>query len=619
LILSGVVFVASDRLSVQGMVAQRMRTLAEMFARSSATALSTGDPVLATRILAGLSSDTHILSARILTGAGEPFAEYVREGESPESAVRGRDLMRGEPEHFYASELVVTQPIALVGQPKGLLVLRSDLKERDERIRAQATLVAVVSLIALGAALVFGRLAQRSISEPILELVQAAHRIAAHNDFSMRPRPRGSDEIGALVLAFNHMLDGLQLRDEELRSTHQELERRITDADQANRMKDEFLATLSHELRTPLNAILGWSHILRRGGLDPEAVDRALETISRNALAQGQIVADILDMQRIADGKLRLNLQSVDLGPLVRRALDTISPAARARDIEMQAVMGEDVPPVLGDEGRLQQVMWNLLSNAVKFTPKGGRVRVELRLVDSLVEVTVGDTGPGLDPAFIPFVFDRFRQADSSSTRRHGGLGIGLAIVRNLVELHGGTVSAANREDGGGAVFVVRLPGPSVPSSGGADASEEPRSEADRSVSLHAAPSLQGVRVLVVDDDMDSREIIAATLVRCGAEVATANSAEEGMAALILRPPHVLLSDIEMPDEDGYSFMRRIRQLPAEKGGRTLAAAVTAYAGAEDRMRALAAGFQMHVAKPVQPAELAAVVASLARGPLRQA
>jgi hypothetical protein len=331
-------------------------------------------------------------------------------------------------------------------------------------------------------------------------------------------------------------------------------------------------------------------------------------------LNQGQLVADILDMQRMAGGKLRLNLRGLDLGPVIQRAIDTVTPAAEAKQIEIHAVLDPEAGPVLGDEDRLQQVMWNLLSNAVKFTPKGGRVQVGLVRVDSHVEITVEDSGPGLEPGFIPYAFDRFRQADSSSTRRHGGLGLGLAIVRNLVELHGGSVAADNRTVGTGALFVVRLPRMSVRPALHAISAEGRHPAVDQHVSMDAAPSLHGIRVLVVDDEFDSRELIAAALGRCGAEVVSAASSEEALAHLKGQRHDVLVSDIEMPGEDGYAFLEKVRRLPPDEGGLTPAVALTAYAGTEDRMHALAAGFQIHVPKPVQPAELALVVSSLARG-----
>jgi signal transduction histidine kinase/ActR/RegA family two-component response regulator len=617
LLLSSAVFLVYDRASVQEMIARRLHSQAEIVAFNSATALVFGDPESAVRTLAGLRSDAHVMDARIFTPEGRLFAEYLRTGHRPPVAAQSQETGEGVTERFEGNDLVVAHPILFETKRVGTLVVRCDLVERDELFRTYAAIVAVVFFMALGVAVSFGRIAQRSISEPILELAHLARHIAEQSDFSVRARMQSQDEVGTLVGAFNHMLDGLQGRDDELRVTHAELERRIKEADEANRLKDEFLATLSHELRTPLNAILGWAEILRRGGLDPSGIDEALETISRNALAQGQIVADILDMQRIASGKLRLNLQALDLASVVRRAIGTVSPAAQAKQIAIHEVMDPSVGPVLGDEDRLQQVMWNLLSNAVKFTPKGGRVMVELLKINSHVELTVEDTGPGLDPEFIPFAFDRFRQADSSSTRRHGGLGLGLAIVRNLVELHGGSVAAGNRSVATGALFVVRLPRMSVRPPQHLLAGEGRHPDAERPVSLAAAPNLHGIRVLVVDDELDSREITVAVLARCGADVSSVGSADEAVPVLKRSRPHVILSDIEMPDEDGYSLMRRIRQLPVDEGGMTPAAALTAYASTEDRMRALGAGFQMHVPKPVQPAELAAVVASLARGPAR--
>lgn len=614
LLLSSAAFLIYDRTSVERSMARRLNGEAEIVGFNSATAIVFRDPDSAAKMLAALQSDVHVAKAFIYLDGGRLFAQYVRGGGNPASAVPPAPASSAPSERFEADELIVTRPILFEGNPVGTLVIYSNVLERAERFRTYALIVAFVSLAALGVALAIGRLAQRSVSEPILELAQAASLIAEQNDFAVRAQSRASDEVGVLVGAFNHMLDGLQRRDEELRKTHAELEARIKEADEANRLKDEFLATLSHELRTPLNAILGWTQLLRIG-LDPEAADRALETISRNALTQSQLVADILDMQRIVGGKLRLNLRALDLAPVIQRAVDTVNPAAEAKEVEIQTLLDSDAGPVLGDEDRLQQIMWNLLTNAVKFTPKGGRVRVGLIKVNSHVEISVEDTGPGLAEEFIPYAFDRFRQADSSSTRRHGGLGLGLAIVRNLVELHGGTVAADNRSVGSGALFVVGLPRMSVRPVPYGQTPEARHPSADHEVPMAAAPSLHGIRVLVVDDELDSREIICAALARCGADVASVGSAQEALVVLQRDRHDVLVSDIEMPDEDGYSLLRKVRLLPPDQGGLTPAAALTAYASTEDRMRALAAGFQIHVPKPVQPAELAVVVLSLAHGP----
>jgi PAS domain S-box-containing protein len=396
---------------------------------------------------------------------------------------------------------------------------------------------------------------------------------------------------------------------------YQDQSRLRSEAEEANRLKDEFLATVSHELRTPLNSMFGWIRMLRAGRVNEADKARALEIIDRNAQAQAQIIEDILDMSRIITGKLRLDLQPVELPLVIEAAVDSIRPAAEAREIKLQVLLDTKAGPVLGDPNRLQQIIWNLLSNSVKFTPKGGRVRVQLERINSHVEITVADTGHGISPEFLPHVFDRFRQADSSNTRAHGGLGLGLAVVRHLVELHGGTVSAASAGEGQGATFTVRLPLTVVrdtPDRLPSRAKELFGDAREASWTLALPPDLTGVRVLIVDDEADARELLTAVIGQCGAEVAVAASAMEGLDTVREWQPQVIVSDIGMPDEDGYNFIRRVRTLPPEAGGNTPAAALTAYARMEDRVRALSAGYQTHVAKPVDPAELAAVVASLA-------
>jgi len=382
-----------------------------------------------------------------------------------------------------------------------------------------------------------------------------------------------------------------------------------TEAEEANRLKDEFLATLSHELRSPLNAIVAWSHILGEPGLDPATAGRAVQAIDRNARSQVQIVADILDVSRIITGKFRMSLSPVRLVEVIEAAADTVRPAAQARDIRIELAIDPAVGPVLGDAGRLQQVIWNLLSNATKFAPTGGRVQVRLEEAGSCVELSVTDDGPGIDPAFLPYVFDRFRQADSSSTRRHAGLGLGLAIVRHLVELHGGTVEARNRADRSGAVLFVRLPRQQAASTDASTAEYVPPNA--RETWTRPTASLQGVSVLVVDDEADTRDAMAIGLGRYGARVTTASSASEAICALGRERHQVLVADIGMAGEDGYALLQKVRMLPSERGGATPAIALTGYASQQDRMDALHGGFQMHVSKPVTPAELAAAVASL--------
>ncbi len=383
-------------------------------------------------------------------------------------------------------------------------------------------------------------------------------------------------------------------------------------AEESNRLKDEFLATLSHELRTPLTAILGWSSMLRSGRLDAETFDSAIEIIERNARMQQQIIDDILDVSRVITGKLRFDPQPTDIRRVVEEAVDTVRPAAGAKNIALMTSFDPRMRLVTGDSSRLQQIVWNLLSNAVKFTPIGGKVGVLLEHTESHVRLTVADTGPGIRPDFLPYVFDRFRQGDQSTTRAFGGLGLGLAIVRHLVELHGGTVGAASDGEGRGATFMVELPSMETrKAEGGRRIEEEAKSEA---AIRHPQPtSLRGLRVLVVDDEPDALDLIRVVLEQRGAEVSTANSAAAAFDALEAGRPDVLVCDIGMPGEDGYGLIRRVRALGAASGGETPAIALTAYARAEDRLRALRAGYQMHVPKPVDLAELIAVIISIVK------
>ena len=380
-------------------------------------------------------------------------------------------------------------------------------------------------------------------------------------------------------------------------------------AEEANRTKDDFLATVSHELRTPLTAILGWSSILRTGSLTPEKQARALETVERSARAQAQIVDDLLDISRIVAGRMRLDMQPVRLEPVVEAALDTVRPSAAARDIRIETQLEPGAGPVKGDAQRLQQVAWNLLTNAIKFTPDGGRVGLRLRRVEDHVELQVTDSGKGIDPAFLPHVFERFRQADGSSTRRYGGLGLGLAIVRHLVEMHGGTVQAYSEGEGHGSSFTLRLPLAVARTPEGASSANTPVIT-DPSLAAYL-PDLTGVRVLVVDDEQSTRELLRALLEERGAAVSSASSAAEALEQLQRAPPDLLVSDIGMPDADGYTFIRQVRALPPAQGGQVPAAALTAYTRLEDRTRVLSAGFQVYVPKPVDPIELVMALANL--------
>ncbi|KYF74224.1 hypothetical protein BE17_21920 [Sorangium cellulosum] len=373
-------------------------------------------------------------------------------------------------------------------------------------------------------------------------------------------------------------------------------------------MKDEFLATLSHELRTPLNAILGWSELLLEQSGDAAELRQGLETIARNARAQAQLIEDLLDMNRIISGKVRLDVQRTDLAAVVDAAVDSVRPSVEAKGIRLRKVIDPLAGPVSGDPNRLQQVVWNLLSNAVKFTPRGGKIDVLLERVSSHIEITVHDSGVGIAPELLSQIFERFRQADSSTTRRFGGLGLGLSIVKQLVELHGGTVHAESSGAGQGSTFVVCLPLHVV--------REAP--EREHPTTAKAIPprqgeiALAGIKVLVVEDEPDARELLKWVLARSKADVVTASSATEGFDLVRTAHPDVVVSDIGMPGKDGYQFMREVRSLPPSEGGKVPAIALTAFARSEDRTKAMLAGYQVHLAKPIEPRELAATIRSLA-------
>jgi signal transduction histidine kinase/CheY-like chemotaxis protein len=379
-------------------------------------------------------------------------------------------------------------------------------------------------------------------------------------------------------------------------------------AEDANHLKDEFLSTVSHELRTPLTAINGWALMLRGGRLDAAQAERALDTIVRSAKSQNQLIDDLLDVSRIITGKLRLEATPLNLGSVIESAVDTVRPAAEAKGIHLSVSLDPTAETVSGDAERLQQVVWNLLSNAVKFAPKGGRVEVRLERADSHVEIVVTDNGQGIKPEFLPYVFEHFRQEDSGANRQHGGLGLGLAIVRHIVELHGGTVHAASEGLGKGATFTVALPIAAIR----AVAPDESRGKAaDGILAPENPPSLEGMRALFVDDEADARELITQMLAQVGAEVRTAASATEALAACDEWRPDVIISDIGMPGEDGYVLMKKLRARESERGGHIPAIALTAYGRREDRQRALSVGYESHIPKPVEPTELLAVVASL--------
>ena len=389
-------------------------------------------------------------------------------------------------------------------------------------------------------------------------------------------------------------------------------ERLFRQAEESSRLKEEFLATISHELRTPLSAILGWARMLRLGQLSKESETKALDTIERNARAQAQLVDDLLDVSRIITGKLRMDVRPADPNSFIDAAVEAVRPAAEAKGVRMQKVMDTGAISVPGDPVRLQQVVWNLLSNAIKFTPRGGRVQIRSERVNSHLEIVVSDTGQGIPPDFLPHVFDRFRQADQKTSRQYGGMGLGLSIVRHLVELHGGTVSATSEGEGRGATFTVKLPITPVyqldPSGSRVHPAARNLLPADDS-----PDRLDGLKILVVDDEPDTRELLKQGLEYCGAKVKVVGTAAEAVDGLVTFLPDILISDIGMPEVDGYDLIRQIRELPANMGRKIPAIALTAYTRVEDRLAALRAGYDMHVPKPVELTELVAVAATVVR------
>jgi len=451
----------------------------------------------------------------------------------------------------------------------------------------------------------------RTITKPIGELRAAAEALG--NRQSPQPPQTSIQEIHEVGAALRSAADQLVAADVEREALLRNERQAREAAESADRAKDEFMAIVSHELRTPLNAVYGWARLLQSGQVrDEQTIARAMDAILRNSSVQVQLIDDLLDVSRITSGKMRLTMARVEIAGVLQSAVDAVRPAAAAKGIAIDVAVAPDVGAVTGDAARLQQVMWNLLMNAVKFTPGGGEIRVEADRAEAGIHVVVRDTGQGIAPEILPHVFERFRQADSSSTRAHGGLGLGLALVKHLVELHGGTVAAASEGEGRGATFTVNLPVATAasPPPGQAGApSELPGVDGTGSVAR-----LDGVRVLVTDDDGDGVKLVEAILGRAGAAVRSCDSAAAALDLLKAWRPDVLLSDIGMPGEDGYSLIRKVRALPADTGGETPAIALTGFGRTQDRQRALAAGFHLHVAKPVDPAELTILIAGLAGG-----
>jgi signal transduction histidine kinase/CheY-like chemotaxis protein len=453
--------------------------------------------------------------------------------------------------------------------------------------------------------------AQRVATQGVLQTAQGALKTAQGQLETALGRLTNAHEEISTGLAEKRTASATATADAKTHGRELDSERSLrSEAERVGRIKDEFLANLSHEIRTPLNAILGWSQILKPGETPHEELVEGLEIITRNARTQAKLIDDLLDMSRIISGKMRLDVQRMDLPTVIDAAIESVSLAAQAKGLKLQKVIDPIAGPVTGDPNRLQQIVWNLLSNAIKFTPRGGKVQVVVERSNSHVELSVSDTGKGIAAEFLPHVFERFSQADNSATRLYSGLGLGLAIVKSLAELHGGSVRVKSGGIDKGTTFIVSLPVSVVHT---LDKNENRlRSLPGKHESLLVKANLKGIKVTVVDDDADAIGLVRRVLENCGATVEACTSALSCLARFPTWLPDVLISDIGMPEMDGYTLIEKIRKLPPESGGQVAAIALTAFAGSDDRRLAMMAGFDIHVAKPVEPGELAAVVSRLA-------
>ncbi len=587
LLVAGSALAVLDYLEVRRESIAALELQTRIVAVNSSAPLAFGDRASGAEMLAVFQARPRVAEAVVYDRNGEPFARYAWSLEAPPG-------LPPQPAGFVWHDrwLTLAMPIVDRGEQLGMLQVVLDFDQVRLRLFGNLLLSTLITAVATLLVFLFSRGIRNVLMRPIATLHNTVRAVSSSGDYSLRATKLSDDELGAFTDAFNHMLARIEQQDQEIKLAR-------ADAEAASRLKDEFLATLSHELRTPLTPILGWAQILRQVAADQPRVLQGAEVIERNARTQAQIVDDLLDMSRIISGKLRLRPLPIDLSTVVEAALETVGPAADARQITIDRRFDRPLPTVLGDSHRLQQVVWNLLSNAIKFTDHGGRVQVRLRALDRDVELAVIDSGQGIRTEFLPFVFDRFRQADSSSTRTHGGLGLGLAIARHLVELHGGTIAVDSGGPGRGAEFRVRLP------QGGRGNDQA----ADRTPDSAASPTLPsgrlaGRRVLLVEDDSDTREIICQWLAGEGATVRAVGSAAEAFTELPRFDPDLLVSDIGMAGCDGIELIRRLRVLPGRDAERLPAVAVSAFARSDDRALALASGYQRHLAKPLEQREL---------------
>jgi signal transduction histidine kinase/ActR/RegA family two-component response regulator len=607
-IIGGAVHLATAYVTARGQAQEDAETQAQLVVDNAVDGVRFKDAVYAREQMDMLRTTSGFRAACLYDPSQQLFVEELADGDAPCPAAAPEIGSR-----ISGARLDVTR-LAERDGVRATLYFRSDVSRVQSRIQQQAFVVLAVMLIAFGVATLLSARLQAFVSEPVAELSRTATAISKGGDYSNRPVRRTDDELGDLVDAFNRMLDRIESREADLSKANEDLRHEIAERKrveqeraellvrerEANRLKDQFLATLSHELRTPLNAILGWTKLLRGKALPAASADQALEKVERNAMVQARLVEDLLEISRITTGKMRLDMREIDLVALATTAVDSIRPAAEARGVSLEAALSAIALHTVGDPDRLQQVIWNLLSNAVKFTPAGGRARIEINRRGEMDEIVVSDTGIGIEPTFLPNVFETFRQADASATRMHGGLGLGLSIVRNLVELHGGSVEAHSEGTDQGATFTVRLP---------VRVASRP-SRAPVMARRFDAQALAGYRVLIVEDDPDTRQLIESALFAGGAIVFSAGSADEGLALWRREHPHALISDIAMPGRDGYSLMRELTAAPAADMPRVMIA-LSAYAGPQDYQRSIDAGFHRHLAKPVDPVSLVEIVREL--------
>ena len=617
LVLASAGFLAWDVTQLRNDIERDVTTQARIVAESAWPAMTFKDPKVASEPLNALAIRPRVRFACLYTADGTPFQGFQRAADVRCPAHPPTATLLGWDTYDFVT------PVMSGNDRVGTLYISRDMDDVDSRLRIGAAAVLGLLLLAIALATLIARGMQRSVAMPLLELADTARVITSSPTATVRAVASSKDETGIVVDAFNEMLDRIAERTAALSKANADLEREVEERRRvesertaalererdANRLKDEFLATLSHELRTPLNAVLGWTRVLRSAQLEPAAEARALESIERNARAQARLIEDLLEVSRIVTGKLRLQIRPADLAAIVTAAVEIVQPAAAAKRLRLVVDIAERPAMTAGDPDRLQQVIWNLLSNAVKFTPADGEVRVGLRR-DSGYRITIEDSGPGIDPRFLPHVFEAFRQADGSASREHGGLGLGLAIARQIVELHGGTIAARSEGKDRGATFEVLLPSViATPADEGVRIRQAAALAAD---SIDPA-LLRGLRILVVDDQEDARMLMQTTLSQFGAEVATAATVDEALAAFARARPDVVVSDIGMPNEDGFALIGRLRDRAPHEGGDVPAVAVTAYATAGDQSRTRDAGYQAHVAKPFEPGEVARLVARLAR------